>query len=314
MVKASNLYKDSPPEPDEPMEQSTVKHESTDFAGRPLTPTLPVATAPLSISPIPTCNRYLPWVEAQNIVQKSISHLDKNDQILVNEVIHAHELSFFMTVATPMKSSNLSSPAEFINLAECSVRRMIKFAKTVEMFKLISKDDQIALLKGAVVEVMMLRSAINYDPHTETWSLNTLSCLSNGIATGSDRINAQALKMANPETRKTYSEYSTYIKSLMIVIHGDLVILKLLIVMALFSADRVNVVEKEKIQLVQEKYAIALQNYIRFRFPDEKSLFARAIMKLTEIRDINETHSQMMLKMKLEDIEPLMVEIFDLPT
>jgi hypothetical protein len=37
-------------------------------------------------------------------------------------------------------------------------------------------------------------------------------------------------------------------------------------------------------------------------------------MKLTDLRNINEIHTKMLLKMKLDNIEPLLAEIFDLPS
>ena len=46
-------------------------------------------------------------------------------------------------------------------------------AKNIASFRSLEKDDQISLLKGSVVDIMMLRSAVNYDPRTETWSLST---------------------------------------------------------------------------------------------------------------------------------------------
>ena len=55
-----------------------------------------------------------------------------------------------------------------------------------------------------------------------------------------------------------------------------------------------------------------LQQYTGLRFPDDRTLFARLVMKLTDLRNINEVHSKMLLKMKVDDIEPLLLEIFDL--
>ena len=55
-----------------------------------------------------------------------------------------------------------------------------------------------------------------------------------------------------------------------------------------------------------------LQQYTGLRFPEDRTLFARLVMKLTDLRNINEVHSKMLLKMKVDDIEPLLLEIFDL--
>ena len=57
---------------------------------------------------------------------------------------------------------------------------------------------------------------------------------------------------------------------------------------------------------------VVLQQYTGLRFADDRTLFARLVMKLTDLRNINEVHSKMLMKMKVDDIEPLLLEIFDL--
>lgn len=277
---------------------------------------------------------------------------------------------------------------------------------------MVSKEDQIALLKGSVVEIMMLRSSVNYDVQSESWSLSTKTCLSSkekgsftppvssvvnspvspdsasssysdgknpyfggasggfdmnminsmreraekmgfdissmreratslgfdlskmaGMGTGHDsslgiaqdlsksheskneemKISADILKMGSPEVQSMFLTYSKFVKSLMRIIHGDLLILKLLIMLSLFSADRPGLSQQDKIEEIQECYARILQKYVQERFPEDHTLFAKIIMKLTDLRNINEIHTKMLLKMKLDSIEPLLVEIFDLP-
>ena len=320
------------------------------------------------------------------------------DKIVLMEMNNAHENSSFLS-NTQTKLKHLpSNPTEVFNIADGFVRRIIKVAKQLEFFRSIDKDDQIALLKGSVVEIMMLRSAVNFNVKTETWTLNTSSCIvkkgssssggsseasspSPNCTTGShdlskgnmdieslrkmakggmdlskvipglppnmnmdqlrelgakfgfcpppsegktektdetagsssmSTISAEILKMGNSETRNMFLTYSKFIKSLMTTICGDLVILKFLIMMSLFSPDRPGLEDRNTIEKFQEVYANVLQKYIIVKFPESKNMFARCIMKLTDLRNINEVHTKMLLKMQLDDIEPLLVEIFDL--
>ncbi|KAK3107289.1 hypothetical protein FSP39_011173 [Pinctada imbricata] len=128
---------------------------------------------------------------------------------------------------------------------------------------------------------------------------------------GADRINSSILK-GNAQSQTMFLTYSKFIKSLMRTIHGDLLILKLMIMISLFSADRQGIKEGDKIREIQECYAGILQKYVSLRFKEEKNMLARIIMKLTDLRNINEVHTKMLLKMKLDNIEPLLLEIFDL--
>lgn len=178
---------------------------------------------------------FTPWEESQEIVQSVISMMSERDQYLINELVKAMEAGSFLM----MSSSSLrmpSNPEDFINMAELFVRKVIKVVKNVTYFKQLHKDDQMSLLKGSVVDIMMLRSAVNYDPFTESWSLNTKGCINHGSsqATG-ERISAEILKSGSTETKQLFMTYSKFIKSLMSTIHGDLLALKILILMSLFS-------------------------------------------------------------------------------
>ena len=339
------------------------------------------------------------WEESMDTLEDLIGGMIEADKIVMLEMNNAYENSSFLS-NTQTKLKNLpSNPTEVFNVADGFVRRIIKVAKQLEFFRTIDKEDQIALLKGSVVEIMMLRSAVNFNVKTETWTLNTSSCI---VKTGSSSseasseasspsacpnlgsqqnismpkpnmdieslrkmakggmdlskvipglppnmnldqlrdlgakfgfcppaseakkteespepssastISAEILKMGNSETRNMFLTYSKFIKSLMTTIQGDLVILKFLIMMSLFSPDRPGVVDRTSIEKYQEVYANVLQKYINLRFPATKNMFARCVMKLTDLRNINEVHTKMLLKMQLDNIEPLLIEIFDL--
>ncbi|XP_059155139.1 nuclear hormone receptor HR96-like [Physella acuta] len=258
---------------------------------------------------------YAPWEESRDVVQAAITSMSERDQFLINELLRAMESSSFLAMTQTSMKMMPSNPEEFVNIAELFVRKVIKVAKNITFFKQLHKDDQIALLKGSVVDIMMLRSAVNYDPFTESWSLSTKGCINQGASQAAgERISAEILKSGSSETKQLFMTYSKFIKSLMSTIHGDLLVLKLLILMSLFSADRLPMVDHDKVQEIQETYARILEEYVGHRFNQEATLFARIVMKLTDLRNINEVHSKMLLCMKVDEFEPLLLEIFDLPT
>ena len=63
---------------------------------------------------------------------------------------------------------------------------------------------------------------------------------------------------------------------------------------------------------LQEEYANVLQEYVAVQFPRESLMLARLLQRLTDIRDLNEKHTSMLLHMKVDELEPLIIEIFDL--
>lgn len=44
-------------------------------------------------------------------------------------------------------------------------------AKKINAFKNMCQEDQVALLKGGCTEMMILRSAMSYDPTKQTWKV-----------------------------------------------------------------------------------------------------------------------------------------------
>lgn len=48
-------------------------------------------------------------------------------------------------------------------------------AKKINAFKNMCQEDQVALLKGGCTEIMILRSAMNYDPKKQTWKVRLLN-------------------------------------------------------------------------------------------------------------------------------------------
>ena len=180
----------------------------------------------------------MPWSESQDLVNAAIDSLGPDGAKDIREMMHAMEVGSFFDGNRTVRSIP-TTPEEFVNTAELFVRKVIKFAKNLCSFKSLLRGDQVGLLKSSVVDIMMLRSAINYDPFTETWNLNTKGCMSQGAnnATG-DRISADILKSGTSNTQKLFMTYSKFIKSLMSTVHGDRVILQVLILLSLFSGKR----------------------------------------------------------------------------
>lgn len=47
-------------------------------------------------------------------------------------------------------------------------------AKKISAFKNMCQEDQVALLKGGCIEMMLLRSAMQYDLDSDQWTVNSL--------------------------------------------------------------------------------------------------------------------------------------------
>lgn len=55
------------------------------------------------------------------------------------------------------------------NMTDIAIRRLIKMAKRMNEFKNLLQEDQIALLKGACFEMMILRGVTHYNVEKDCW-------------------------------------------------------------------------------------------------------------------------------------------------
>lgn len=81
--------------------------------------------------------------------------------------------AFQITFDNSMERQPIAAPSnvEFLNMADTSVRRLVKMAKHLGHFRTLDQEDQISLLKGAVVEVLVLRSSKMFNSETMAWQV-----------------------------------------------------------------------------------------------------------------------------------------------
>jgi hypothetical protein len=219
----------------------------------------------------------------------------------IAEVLRAFEVSF----DGPMERNPMREPSstDFLNMADTSVKRLVKMAKHLTAFRSFSQEDQISLLKGAVVEVLVLRSAKMFDTGSKGWLVNKSG--------KNHTVNATSL-LSNQESMSFFEQYQKFATALLQSTHHDNVVLMLMIVMTVMSPDRSSIKSTKDIAEIQEEYARLLKHYMKVRYPDDELMFARVLQKLADVRDLNETHTRMLMHMRVEELEPLIVEIFDI--
>lgn len=58
---------------------------------------------------------------------------------------------------------------DVINMTDIAIRRLIKMSKRIVEFRNLLQEDQIALLKGACFEMMILRAVTHYNIEKDCW-------------------------------------------------------------------------------------------------------------------------------------------------
>ncbi len=111
-----------------------------------------------------------------------------------------------------------------------------------------------------------------------------------------------------------FEDHMKFVRTLAIDLKADQTTMILLLVISLFSPDRPNLTNKELVSTEQERYSELLCKYLesRYPYPIAHAMYPKLLMKLTDIRNLNEEHSQVLLKVNPDAIQPLMQEVLDL--
>lgn len=200
----------------------------------------------------------------------------------------------------------LSDPAlvDVINLTAVAIRRLIKMAKKINAFKNMCQEDQVALLKGGCTEMMILRSAMNYDSSKQTWRIPH-------IKESLSSVKADVLKQAKGNI---YQEHERFIRTFDPRWRSDENIVLILCAITLFTPDRPRVIHQDVIKLEQNSYYYLLRRYLESVYPgcEAKSTFLKLIQKISELHKVNEEVINCYLGVNPSEVEPLLIEIFDL--
>lgn len=242
----------------------------------------------------------------QNGMEAPIRTLSVEEISLIEELEGAYKASLEINVdkETP-KRDPADTFADLVNIAEISVRRVIDMAKKVKAFKSLPQADQISLLKGGSIELLILRSVITFDKEKQHF-------LDPCDREETAAMNLDELRRA--EGTNLFEDHMRFVKQLAIDLKADQTTMILLLVISLFSPDRPNLINKQLVGEEQDRYSMLLNNYLESVYPyhEARSLYPKLLMKLTDIRNLNEEHSQVLLKVNPEVIQPLMQEVLDL--
>ncbi|XP_064631372.1 nuclear hormone receptor HR96-like isoform X2 [Lineus longissimus] len=226
------------------------------------------------------------------------------EESMIEEIKAAYKSSLEVSIEGPPRDQS-SCMADLVNIAELSVRRVIDMSKKIKSFKSLSQADQISLLKGGSIELLILRSVISYDKDKQQF-LDESDMDSNTMTT-------EQLKNAEGGL---FEDHMKFVRSLAVDLKADETMLILLLVVSLFSPDRPNLLDKSKVCAEQERYSILLNHYLESKLPygQARSVYPKLLMKLVDIRNLNEEHSAILVKVNPEGIQPLMIELLDLRT
>uniref|UniRef100_A0A182IDA9 Uncharacterized protein n=1 Tax=Anopheles arabiensis TaxID=7173 RepID=A0A182IDA9_ANOAR len=251
-----------------------------------------------------------PPVGSNSIELNDAERAKLNELIVANKALYApvdDDLASLISDDCRIKSNQTQQDPQLlkvINLTAIAIRRLIKMSKKISAFKNMCQEDQLALLKGGCTEMMILRSAMQYDCDRATWKIpHSQEEMSN--------IRADVLKLAKGNV---YQEHERFIRTFDKKWRSDENIILIMCAITLFSPDRPKTIHSDVIKLEQNSYYYLLRRYLESIYPgcEARSVFLKLMQKISELHFLNDEIISVYLNVNPSEVEPLLREIFDL--
>uniref|UniRef100_A0A182T9W8 Nuclear receptor domain-containing protein n=1 Tax=Anopheles maculatus TaxID=74869 RepID=A0A182T9W8_9DIPT len=134
-------------------------------------------SSPIGSSSSQQSTTHHPPVGSNSIELNDAERAKLNELIVANKALYApvdDDLASLISDDCRIKSNQTQQDPQLlkvINLTAIAIRRLIKMSKKISAFKNMCQEDQLALLKGGCTEMMILRSAMQYDCDRATWKI-----------------------------------------------------------------------------------------------------------------------------------------------
>ncbi|XP_073701510.1 nuclear receptor subfamily 1 group I member 2 [Garra rufa] len=197
------------------------------------------------------------------------------------------------------KNAIFTTLPHFADLTTHMIKNIINFSKTLTMFRALIIEDQIALLKGASFEIILIHFNMFFNEVTGIWECGPLQyCLDDAMRAGFQRHLLDPMMNFHYALRKLHLHEEEYV---------------LMQAISLFSPDRPGVTHHSVIDRNQEIVALTLKTYIEAKRtePEKHLLYPKIMACLTEMRSMNEEYTKQLLKIQdiQPDVSPLLLEI-----
>ncbi|XP_077020604.1 nuclear receptor subfamily 1 group D member 1 isoform X1 [Tamandua tetradactyla] len=167
-----------------------------------------------------------------------------------------------------------------------AVREVVEFAKHIPGFRDLSQHDQVTLLKAGTFEVLMVRFASLFNVKDQTvmflsrttYSLQELGAMGMG------------------ELLSAMFDFSEKLNSLALTEEE----LGLFTAVVLVSADRSGMEDSASVEQLQDTLLRALRALVLKNRPSETSRFTKLLLKLPDLRTLNNMHSEKLLSFRVD--------------
>ncbi|KAK5609692.1 Nuclear receptor subfamily 1 group D member 2 [Crenichthys baileyi] len=174
---------------------------------------------------------------------------------------------------------------EFSQSFTPAVREVVEFAKKIPGFRELSQHDQVSLLKAGTFEVLVVRFASLFN--VKERSVTFL---------GGKTYSVDALRtMGSSDLLSSMFDFCEKLMNLGLSEEE----MSLFTAVVLVSADRSGIENVNSVEALQETLIRALRSLITRNHPNESAILTKLLLKLPDLRSLNNMHSEQLLAFKV---------------
>ncbi|XP_056276604.1 LOW QUALITY PROTEIN: nuclear receptor subfamily 1 group D member 2b [Pseudoliparis swirei] len=174
---------------------------------------------------------------------------------------------------------------EFSHSFTPAVREVVEFAKKIPGFRDLTQHDQVSLLKAGTFEVLVVRFASLFDVTDRTVTF-----------LGGKKYSVETLRaMGAGDLLNSMFDFSEKLINLGLCEEE----MSLFTAVVLVSADRSGIENVNSVEALQETLIRALRSLIAKNHPNESATFTKLLLKLPDLRSLNNMHSEELLAFKV---------------
>ncbi|XP_059163808.1 nuclear hormone receptor HR96-like isoform X2 [Physella acuta] len=212
----------------------------------------------------------------------------------------------------PKLTEKPKTASQLFNMTDIFIRRLIRFAKHIPEFKSLSQTDQIHLLKGGIMEMFVLRSAMGFDSKSNGFKFKMLQGSNPDAPKLEGKVDSSVINSTLGSSM--FIQHITFVRQLLEVSGKDRTVLMLLFIIELMSPDRAHLVETKQVMQSQKRHSMWLKAYLESVHTVAKAnaVYPKLLEKLQDVRNLGQESCQMASHLDITNLEPLLVEVFDL--
>ncbi|KAH9524785.1 hypothetical protein Btru_027816 [Bulinus truncatus] len=237
-------------------------------------------------------------------IDSNLRELEK----VYNEIFEAP----YMPEQLPKLIEKPKTANQLFNMTDIFIRRLIRFAKHIPEFKNLTQADQIHLLKGGIMEIFYLRSAISFDAKNSGWKFKMQQMYAPQVPKEQEgKVDSSII---NNVSSSMFMHHMSFVHQLQELSKKDRIVLMLLFIIELMSPSRPHLVNVRQVSISQERHSMWLKAYLESvnTVAEAKVIYQELLLKLQDVRSLGKESCEMAAQLDITNLEPLLVEVFDL--